>query len=62
MGSGPLVAWSRQFGFGQKTGIELSDEVAGNLPTPSGLAGPGKQAWRASDTQAIAIGQARCQP
>ena len=57
LGSGPLVAWSRQFGFGRKTGIELPDEAAGNVPTASSAAALHKHAWRSSDTQAFAIGQ-----
>jgi penicillin-binding protein 2 len=35
---GPLQAWARKFGIGQKTGIDLPGELAGTLPSP---------AWRA---------------
>ena len=31
---GQLQRWARAYGIGQKTGIDLGGEVAGNLPTP----------------------------
>jgi penicillin-binding protein 2 len=56
LGSGPLVDWSRRFGFGHASGIELPDEAAGNVPTDDSMAVE-KLARRTSQTQAFAIGQ-----
>ena len=33
---GPLQHWAHLYGIGQKTGIDLGGETAGNLPSPSG--------------------------
>src|SRR6185295_562877 len=44
-------------GFGRTTGIDLPSEAAGQIPTPESLPGAQQRAWRASDTQAFAIGQ-----
>lgn len=48
LGSEPLVDWATRFGFGQNTGVDLPQEVAGALPTSEkSLAG----------VQSLAIGQ-----
>lgn len=56
LGSPALCDWSRRFGLGQKTGIELPDEATGSVPT-SDSAAIEKLARRTSQTQAFAIGQ-----
>jgi penicillin-binding protein 2 len=50
LGAAPLTDWASRFGFGGPTGIDLADEAAGQLPTPS-------QLRQLSQTQALAIGQ-----
>ncbi|MBI3838830.1 MAG: hypothetical protein HY288_12975, partial [Planctomycetia bacterium] len=50
LGAASLLDWASRFGFGQATGIDLPDEAAGQLPTPS-------QLRQLSQTQAMAIGQ-----
>jgi penicillin-binding protein 2 len=39
---GALQSWARAFGIGQKTGIDLPDELAGTLPSPAWRAGRDK--------------------
>jgi penicillin-binding protein 2 len=55
-----LVATAEKLGFGQKTGVELTGEVAGNLPNPnwksenfSGSEGK----WKTYDTYYMSMGQ-----
>jgi penicillin-binding protein 2 len=72
IGPGALVDWSEKFGIGQKTGVDLPSEQAGNLPHP-----PIKNEnalivqtdyeerkekptpWYPGDTLGLAIGQSR---
>jgi penicillin-binding protein 2 len=57
LGPERLVRWSRRFGFGAPTGIELPYEAAGQVPTPETIERLEGHAWRTADTQALAIGQ-----
>jgi penicillin-binding protein 2 len=57
LGPGPLTDWARRFGFGRATGIDLAEESAGALPTPSTMGEVEGRTWRAEDTRALAIGQ-----
>jgi len=56
MGPDPLEMWSRQLGFGSPTGIELSGEKAGRVPTRS--RSTREQRWYPGTTRQFAIGQA----
>lgn len=51
-----LTEYGKAFGFGQKTGIELSGESAGILGSKEYLASRGAD-WQAADTLLVAIGQ-----
>lgn len=57
LGPQRLVRWSRRFGLGAPTGIELPYEAAGQVPTPETMEQLAGHAWRTADTQALAIGQ-----
>jgi len=46
-----IVEWSKNFGLGQKTGIELSGEATGNI------AGENAKGWSLGDTLSASIGQ-----
>lgn len=52
-----LVEWSKQFGIGQPTGIDLPFEESGNLPAPAARRGPGQKPWYPGDTLGLSIGQ-----
>ena len=45
------------FGFGQKTGIDVKDEVGGNLPSPAWKQKRFKQVWYPGETVITGIGQ-----
>ena len=57
LGSEPLVKWASRFGFGSATGLDLPGESSGTLPTPANIRRLEGHAWRAADTQLLAIGQ-----
>lgn len=59
MGPEALVDWSRRFGIGQPTGIDLPSEISGNLPSPdTQLKESGrKETWKPGNTLGMAIGQ-----
>ena len=61
MGPQTLVDWARRFGIGQRTGVDLPSESAGNLPAPDSPLAPGERrpAWRPGDTLDLAIGQSK---
>ena len=52
-----LVDWSRRFGFGQATGIDLPGEARGILPSPETIEKLQGHRWQTADTQAMAVGQ-----
>lgn len=54
----PLIDWSRRFGFGQKTGIELfQEEAAGLVPDEAWKLKALGEHWYAGDTVNMSIGQ-----
>ena len=52
-----LADWSGRFGFGQPTGIDLSGEARGIVPSPDTIKKLSGHRWRTADTQAMAVGQ-----
>lgn len=57
MGIDKLSAWMSKFGFGQRTGIDLPQESAGNMPTREWKFKRFKKAWYQGDTIPVGIGQ-----
>lgn len=58
LGIDKIGKWSRAFGFGEKTGILLSGEVSGTIPSPSWKAEQfDGDVWRIGDTYNTSIGQ-----
>lgn len=53
MGPQPIIEWSKEFGIGQPTGIDLPSEDPGRLPSPDS-----QKSWKPGDTLGMAIGQA----
>jgi penicillin-binding protein 2 len=58
MGEQPLIQWTRKYGFGQKTGIELAkEEASGLVPDEAWKQQELKEPWYAGDTVNMSIGQ-----
>ncbi|NJR57761.1 MAG: penicillin-binding protein 2 [Cyanobacteria bacterium CRU_2_1] len=58
MGELPLIHWTRRYGFGQKTGIELAkEEAAGLVPDEAWKLQELNEVWYAGDTVNMSIGQ-----
>jgi penicillin-binding protein 2 len=58
VGVEPLAAWSRKFGYGSRTGIELSDEEApGLVPDPAWKKKVLDDIWYEGNTINMSIGQ-----
>lgn len=58
MGNAPLIQWTRRFGFGQKTGIELAvEEAAGLVPDQNWKLRELDEPWYQGDTINMSIGQ-----
>lgn len=57
MGVDSLVSWSKKFGLGEKTGIDLPGEKNGLLPTPLWMEKEKGERWFLGDTYHLAIGQ-----
>lgn len=58
LGIANIEKYTRLFGIGQKTGVDLPDEKAGNIPNPEWKLKNFKgDAWRIGDTYHTAIGQ-----
>lgn len=58
MGETPLIQWTRRFGFGRKTGIELGkEEAAGLVPDETWKQEQLGEPWYAGDTVNMSIGQ-----
>ncbi len=57
MGLDGLVKYSRLFGLGEKTGIDISGEVAGFVPTRAWKEQAKNEPWYIGDTYHFAIGQ-----
>lgn len=61
LGADKLLGWYKKFGFGAKTGIDLKNESAGYLPSPSDKKAQTGEAWYVGDTYNISIGQGNLQ-
>jgi len=58
MGEQPLIQWTRLFGFGQKTGIEIAaEEAAGLVPDEAWKKAELDEDWYAGDSVNMSIGQ-----
>jgi len=58
MGHEPLIEWTRRYGFGRKTGIELAaEESAGLVPDPAWKRENLDEEWFIGDTINMSIGQ-----
>lgn len=58
MGPAGLVEWSRKFGIGQSTGVDLPSEGNGHLPYPNEVVRGRQRRWQPAETLGLAIGQA----
>lgn len=56
LGQDKLLAWLRNFGFAQDTGIDLPAEAPGFLPDPAWYQRNQNQAWTPLDTYLVAAG------
>ena len=52
-----IIAYAREFGFGESSGIDLPDEIAGFVPTPQWKIRRFHERWLGGDTMNMAIGQ-----
>ena len=57
VGGPTLIEWSRKYGFGKKTGIELSEEVSGLVADQAWKQKVYKWEWTVGDTVNMSIGQ-----
>jgi penicillin-binding protein 2 len=57
MGIERMASFLTQFGFGQKSGVDLDGELSGLLPTPEWKARRFKQPWWPGETVIAGIGQ-----
>nr|WP_113864677.1 peptidoglycan DD-transpeptidase MrdA [Brenneria salicis]NMN92247.1 peptidoglycan glycosyltransferase /cell elongation-specific peptidoglycan D,D-transpeptidase [Brenneria salicis ATCC 15712 = DSM 30166]RBP67583.1 peptidoglycan glycosyltransferase /cell elongation-specific peptidoglycan D,D-transpeptidase [Brenneria salicis ATCC 15712 = DSM 30166]RLM32430.1 penicillin-binding protein 2 [Brenneria salicis ATCC 15712 = DSM 30166] len=57
MGIDRLAEWMQRFGYGAKTGIDISEESAGNMPTREWKQRRFKKPWYQGDTIPVGIGQ-----
>ncbi len=61
LGIDKIVEYSRRFGFGEKTGIDLPGEAKGLVPTPSWKETTFHTPWVGGDTFNMSIGQGSLQ-
>ena len=61
LGIDKIVEYSRRFGFGEKTGIDLPGETKGLVPTPSWKESTFHTPWVGGDTFNTSIGQGSLQ-
>ncbi|CUX97311.1 peptidoglycan DD-transpeptidase MrdA [Candidatus Hoaglandella endobia] len=57
MGIDRISEWMTKFGYGQYTGIDLSEECAGIMPNPDWKISRFKKPWYKGDTIPVGIGQ-----
>ncbi len=57
LGIGKIAKYATEFGFGQKTGIDLPQEVSGVMPSEEWKIKNYKQKWYAGETISVSIGQ-----
>ncbi len=56
-----IQQWARKFGFGKPTGIDLSGEAGGLVPSPAWFEKANKFPWTEGQTINLAIGQGALQ-
>jgi penicillin-binding protein 2 len=57
LGAARLADWTRRFGLGARTGIDLPGESAGNVPDPAWKEKTFGEVWTLGDTYHMGIGQ-----
>ncbi|ACA99598.1 MULTISPECIES: penicillin-binding protein 2 [Cyanophyceae] len=57
VGGETLIDWSRRFGFGSPTGIELNEETSGLIPDDDWTQERLERPWNVGDTVNMSIGQ-----
>lgn len=57
LGIGRIARYSKAFGLGQKTGVDLPQEAAGLMPSEEWKIKTYKEKWYAGETISVAIGQ-----
>jgi penicillin-binding protein 2 len=57
VGDRDLIHWTRRYGFGRKTGIELEEEAAGLVPDDAWKRKELSEGWYLGDTVNMSIGQ-----
>jgi penicillin-binding protein 2 len=57
LGAERIITYSKEYGYGDITGIDLPGEIAGFLPTPQWKERRFHERWVAGDTMNISIGQ-----
>ncbi|MGH7811074.1 MAG: penicillin-binding transpeptidase domain-containing protein, partial [Candidatus Binatia bacterium] len=57
LGVDRIAKWSRAFGLGEKTGIDLDDERSGTIPDTAWKMKRFRQPWYPGETVSVAIGQ-----
>ncbi|MEQ1069912.1 penicillin-binding protein 2 [Acinetobacter lwoffii] len=57
MGIEKMNTWMRQFGFGEKTGVDLPSESSGLYPNPEWKMRTRKAKWSRGETISVSIGQ-----
>lgn len=57
MGIDRLAEWMKKFGYGEYSGIDLSEESSGNMPTREWKMQRFKKPWYQGDTIPVGIGQ-----
>lgn len=59
LGIDKINSYARDFGFGQRTGIDLPNEARGQVPTPEWVKRNYDVFWTHGDTMNVSIGQGR---
>jgi penicillin-binding protein 2 len=57
LGLNRIVEWAKKFGYGQKTGIEISGELGGLVPDGDWKKTTKGESWYLGDTYHLSIGQ-----
>ena len=57
LGAEQIIAYSREYGFGESSGIDIPGEISGFLPTPQWKDRRFHERWLGGDTMNMSIGQ-----
>ena len=57
LGITKIAKWAHAVGLGQKTGVDLPDEVAGTMPSEEWKMKTFHEKWYAGETVSVGIGQ-----